>query len=164
MANPLFHRALCIKPRRVGEFKRWAIQSLSLHPSYNSKEDMKILACAAAVFVVAFVMPGCAFTIPHEMKLLDPSHRKSVNHPGKNIDAMRLACAETMLNMSPATEATEIDARVVTNGDLVVAEVDAVLPNLGLFSQSLGVTYFCEYREGFLTFGTWTRGLKGTQK
>lgn len=125
---------------------------------------MNILARAIAVLVVAFIMSGCAVTVPREMKLSDPTHRKSVDHPGKNIDAMRLACAETMLNASPATEATEIDARVLTTGDPVVTEVDAVLHNLGVFNQSLAVTFRCEYREGSFTFGTWTRGLTGGQK
>jgi hypothetical protein len=94
------------------------------------------------------------------MKLADPQNRKTVDSPGTNLDAIRLACAETMLNASPAIEATDINARVLSQGDLVVTEVDALLKNVGAFSQSLPVTYRCEYLKGHLASGVWTRGLK----
>ncbi|BEV72284.1 hypothetical protein THUN1379_17660 [Paludibacterium sp. THUN1379] len=103
---------------------------------------------------------GCAVTIPKEMKLADPHNRKTVDNPGTNLDAIRLACVETMLNASPATEAIDINVRVLSQGDLVVTEVDALLKYDGMFNQRLPVTYHCEYRNGRLASGVWTRGLK----
>lgn len=81
---------------------------------------MNIFTNFVVVFVAASIMSACAVTVPREMRLADPSHRKLVDHPGKNIDSIRLACAETMLNASPVTEATDIDVRVLSTGDLVV--------------------------------------------
>lgn len=119
-----------------------------------------ILATAIGLCLIS----GCANTVPREMKLADPHNRKTVDHPGKNLDSIRLACAETMLNASPAIEATEIEVRVLSQTDPVIIEVDAELKDVGMFNQSLPVTYRCEYKEGSLALGTWTRGLKGGSK
>jgi PBP1b-binding outer membrane lipoprotein LpoB len=120
------------------------------------KVSIRVMAVALGISFIA----GCAVTVPREMKLADPSNRKTVDHPGTNLDSIRLACAETMLNASPASEATDIDVRVLSQGEIVVTEVDAVLKNVGMLNTSLPVTYRCEYRNGELASGTWTRGLK----
>lgn len=116
-----------------------------------------------AIAGISFIS-GCATTVPREMKLADPNNRRTVDHPGMNVDAIRQACAETMLNASPATEANDIDTRVLSATDPAIIEVDATLKDVGMFNQNLQVTYRCEYREGSLTLGTWTRGLKGGEK
>lgn len=121
---------------------------------------MNVAVRAIAISLSVFAFAGCAVTVPKEMKLADPYNRKVVDNPGTNLNDISLACAETMINVSPATEATDIDVRVLSQGDLVVTEVDAVLKNVGAFNNNLPVTYRCEYRNGHLASGIWTRGLK----
>jgi len=65
-----------------------------------------------------------------------------------------------MLNASPATEATDIEVSVLSQGDIVVTEAKAILKSVGMFKQDLPVTYRCEYHNGKLASGVWTRGLK----
>jgi hypothetical protein len=120
---------------------------------------MKIFSHGFAATFIAFGICGCAITVPTHMTLSDPIHRKLIDNPGKDIDAMRRACAETMLNASPVAEASEIEARVEATGDQVIIGVDAVLENFGFFHTRRPVSYRCEYREGKLFSGRWTRGL-----
>jgi hypothetical protein len=121
---------------------------------------MKVASHAMIVALGISLLAGCAVTVPNEMTLSDPQNRKTVDNPGTNVDAIRLACAETMLNASPASEATDVNVRVLSQGDLVVTEVDAVLKNVGMFGRAMPVTYRCEYLKGRLASGAWTRGLK----
>lgn len=117
------------------------------------------------IAVVTFALSGCATTTPQEMKLADPLHRTIENHPGKNIDIIRLTCAKNMLNASPVSEATDIDVReLLPQGDAVIIEVKAVLKDFGIFRTDLPVTYRCEYRDGFFVHSTWVSGLKGDNK
>lgn len=121
---------------------------------------MKISIEVVTVTLGAFLLGACAITVPQEMKLSDPNNRKLVDHPGHNIDSMRLACAQSMLNASPATEAVDIQATVVSSKNPTIVNVDAVLLDVGFFKSALPVTYRCQYSDGYLTNTNWTRGLK----
>jgi hypothetical protein len=123
---------------------------------------MKPLFHPLLIIIISSMLASCATSVPNEMKLADPNNRKTINQPGTNIEAMRFACAETMLNASPATEASDIVVRVLSTSNPTIMEVDAILKNVGAFRGNLSVTYHCEYQNGSLTLGTWTRGLKGT--
>lgn len=121
---------------------------------------MNLMIRISAIAASAIFAAGCAVTVPTEMRLEDSNNRKLVDNPGTNLDSIRLACAESMLNASPANEATNIDSRIVSQGDIVVSEVNATLNNLGGFKQSLPVTFRCEYQRGKLISTSWTRGLE----
>lgn len=122
---------------------------------------MKLLSRIVLLSAAASFIAGCATTqVPREMKLADPSHRVLPDHPGDDVDAIKLACAKAMLNASPADEAKNIDVRVVSTGTMVAVDVDADLQMVGLFRQTLPVTFHCEYEKGWLRKTNWTRGLK----
>lgn len=106
------------------------------------------------------ILTGCAVTVPQEMKLADPVHRIADADPGTNLNAMRLACADTMLKYSPANEAFNIDSQPISQGETVTIEVNAVLKNVGMWREDLPITFRCEYQQGKLASTRWTRGLK----
>ena len=119
---------------------------------------MKSAAVIFATLVCVVAVAACSMTVPREMKLSYTGKRKVNDEPGTNIDNQRFACADRMLNLSPATEAKDVDAHVVSNGEPVIIEVDAVLKNFGNAGREMPVTYHCEYLGGALTLGKWTRG------
>lgn len=106
------------------------------------------------------ILTGCAVAVPQEMKLADPMHRIAEDHPGTNLNAMRLACADTMLKYSPAKEAFNIDSQPISQGEVVTVEVNAVLKNVGMWREDLPITFRCEYQQGKLASTRWTLGLK----
>ena len=106
--------------------------------------------------LVLLFLGGCAVEVPRQMALSNPHNRHTVDNPGTDVNAIRKACAETMLNASPAEAATNIDAKALSGGSVVTVTVDATL--LGQFGRD--ITYECVYTDGRLTSGRWTRGLK----
>jgi hypothetical protein len=120
---------------------------------------MRTVAAICTILICVLAVAACGTPVPTELRL-PASGRRSVNdQPGTEINAQRFACAERMLNLSPATQAREIDARVLSKGEPVVIEVDALLLDFGTYGRSLPVTYHCEYLGGTLTLGKWTRGV-----
>lgn len=116
--------------------------------------------CAKSLVVlVAAVLAACATTTPSEMTLQDPLHRRVEQEAGLTLEATVKRCAENMLNASPSDRAVEIHPRVISPNNPVVIEVDAVLPNVGMFHEQRFVTYRCEYSGKLMTRSFWTRGL-----
>lgn len=101
---------------------------------------------------------------PSELKLDRPENRVIASKPGKDMAAMEQACPLSMLNASPATEARNISERTLRTQDGVIIETDAELLNVsvGTTKKNVAATYRCEYRDGLLTLGIWTRGFVGT--
>jgi hypothetical protein len=112
-----------------------------------------------AVTLLACMLAACNASVPSRMTVSDTKKRRVDTEPGTSLSAQRYACADGMLNVSPVTEATDIDARVVATGDPVIIEVDAVLKNFGSFGHDQPVTYHCEYLGGSLTASRWVRGI-----
>ena len=77
---------------------------------------------------------------------------------------MERACPQSMLNASPASEARNISERILRTQDGVIIETDAELLNVsvGTTKRNVMATYRCEFRDGLLTLGIWTRGFVGT--
>lgn len=113
---------------------------------------------------IFLAVSACTTTVPKEMTLSDSNHRTIDDHPGNDLDDMRLACAEAMLNASLATKASNILDRVLSTTAPTIIEVDATLNDVGMFKQDLAVTYHCEFQDGHLTLNTWTKGLKDREK
>jgi hypothetical protein len=119
--------------------------------------SMSTALLAGAVICAA----GCATGVPSTLTVPDPQHRY------QNIDvAMTDAgtvrrCADNMLNASPANLATNVTTRAAGTGSNIVVDVGAILNNVGMFNESVPVTYRCTYRNGIMVHGTWTSGLKG---
>ncbi len=125
---------------------------------------MKIRLISGTPVLLLFLSVGAhAGDYPSEIKLDHPEQRMIVAQPGKTLAAMQSACAQSMLNQSPATEARDISEKILRTEDEVVIEVDADLVDVPLASgkKNLSATYRCEYRDGYLTLGIWTRGLVG---
>ncbi len=125
---------------------------------------MKHPHLAAAPALLLFLsLATQAADYPSELKLENPQMRSVVAQPGKALPAMQSACAQSMLNQSPATEARDIQEHFLRTEDEVVIEVDAELSGgtLPAGKKALPATYRCEYRDGYLTLGIWTRGLVG---
>lgn len=123
--------------------------------------DRHLAATPALLLFLSLAAQGAEY--PSELKLDHPDQRRVVAQPGKTLPAMQAACAETMLNQSPATMAQDIQEHFLRTEDEVVIEVDAELSGgtLPAGKKSLPATYRCEYRDGYLTLGIWTRGLVG---
>ncbi len=120
---------------------------------------MRTVATVCTILTCVLAVAACSAPIPTELKLAASGKRAINDQPGTEINAQRFACAERMLNLSPASQAKEIDARVLSKGEPVIIEVDAMLLNVGSYGRSLPVTYHCEYLGGALTLAKWTRGL-----
>ncbi len=118
---------------------------------------------SASLLLFALAASANAADYPSELKLDHPDHRAIVNKPGKDLEAMQEACPRSMLNNSPATEARNINERILRTYDGVIIETDAELLNVvvGSEKKNVPVTYRCEYRDGLLTLGIWTRGFIG---
>ena len=126
---------------------------------------MRNAAVFFAILIGAAAIAACSTgRIDREMKLSNPAKRSVNDEPGTNINAQRSACADRMLNLSPATEAKDVDVRVLSQDQPVVIEVDAVLLNFGSYGRERPVTYHCEYLGGALSLGKWTRGLTESGK
>lgn len=121
---------------------------------------MKLMS-AAVVALAVIGAAGCAISTPTTLTISDPQHRH------QNIDVALTdagtahRCADNMLNASPPNVATNVTTHVVGTGQNVVIDVGATLNDIGIFNQSLPVTYRCTYANGIMTLGTWTSGLKG---
>lgn len=123
----------------------------------NAPFSLAIMICAAAI-------AACSITVPSQMTLSNPNKRKTIDEPGTNIDSQRFACADRMLNLSPAVKAVDIETRVLSKDDPTIIEVDALLKNVGSSDHDLAVSYHCEYLGGALTLGKWTRGITSGSK
>ena len=107
-----------------------------------------------------------ADSYPTELTLAHPDQRQMSNPAGKSMEAMQAACPQSMLNIAPATQARNISERVLrygNNQDQTIIETDAELVNVpvGTEQKTIPVTFRCEFRDGLLTLGVWTRGLVG---
>ncbi len=124
---------------------------------------MQRLIWSTSLLLFAFTVSANAADYPSELKLDHPDHRAIVNKPGKDMEAMQEACPRSMLNNSPATEARNINERILRTQDGVIIETDAELVNVPIGSEkkNMAATYRCEYRDGLLTLGIWTRGFVG---
>jgi hypothetical protein len=120
---------------------------------------MRTVAAICTILIWVLGAAACSTPVPTELRLSSSGKRSVNDQPGTEINAQRFACADRMLNLSPASEAREIDARVLSKSETVVIEVDALLLNFGTYGRSLPVTYHCEYVGGALTLAKWTRGL-----
>lgn len=124
---------------------------------------MPRLTWSAALLFASFAFAAHAEGYPTELKLDHPDQRRLVSKPGKSLEAMQKACPVSLLNASPATEARNISEHILRLEDEVVIEVDADLQNVAVGNEhkTLPVTYRCEYRDGLMTLGIWTRGMVG---
>lgn len=115
------------------------------------------VGCAILLMVCA----GCAVITPSTLTVRDSQDRH------QNIDvAMTDAgtarrCADNMLNSSPANVATNVTTHITGTGPNIIVDVGAELQGVGLFNQSVPVTFRCTYTNGIMTHGTWTSGLRG---
>ena len=78
---------------------------------------MKALACVVIVALAACVASCSTVSgslASGHMRLKDPTHRQAPTPSGTSSDALRKACAETMLIASPAVEAKDITAVVAS--------------------------------------------------
>ncbi|NDU87283.1 MAG: hypothetical protein G3I09_03740 [Ferrovum sp.] len=102
-------------------------------------------------------------SIPSELTLEHPDHRHVANNPGLELDAMQAACPVSMVNASPGKAAKNIQERLLRTVDGVIIETDAEITGVpfGTGSTSIPATYRCEYRDGQLVLGIWTKGLIG---
>lgn len=125
---------------------------------------MKTAAVFFAIVFCIVTVAACSAPVPRELKLSYSGKRKINDEPGTDINAQRFACAERMLNLSPATELRDIDAKVVSTDSPVIIEVNAVLRNFDGAGSELPATYRCEYLGGNLSLGKWTRGLTQSSK
>ncbi|WP_297505124.1 hypothetical protein [Ferrovum sp.] len=100
---------------------------------------------------------------PDELKLAHPGQREIANKPGLELEAMQAACPVSMLNASPGNAAKNIHERILRTEDGVIIETDADLTGVpfGTGSTTIPATYRCEYRDGQLVLGIWSKGLIG---
>ena len=124
---------------------------------------MPRLTWIAALLSASFAIVAHAEGLPTELKLDHPDQRRMAATPGKTLEAMQRACPVSLLNAAPATEAHNITEHILRQEDEVVIEVDAELSNVAVGNEhkTLPVTYRCEYRDGLMTVGVWTRGMVG---
>jgi hypothetical protein len=110
---------------------------------------------------LALACAGCTVSTPSTLTVPDPQIRH------QNIDvAMTDAgtarrCAENMLNASPANVATNVTTRITGTGSNVIVDVGAELQDVGMFNETVPVTFRCTYTNGIMSHGTWTSGLRG---
>ena len=119
----------------------------------------------------AWIMPSLllvavsanAADYPTILTLEHPEQRLMAARPGKSLEAMQKACPQSMLNSAPATEARNISERILRTQDGVIIETDADLLNVpvGDTKKTVAATFRCEYRDGLLTLGIWTKGFVG---
>ena len=119
----------------------------------------------------AWIMPSLllvavsahAADYPTTLTLEHPEQRLMAARPGKSLEAMQKACPQSMLNSAPATEARNISERILRTQDGVIIETDADLLNVpvGDTKKTVAATFRCEYRDGLLTLGIWTKGFVG---
>jgi hypothetical protein len=124
---------------------------------------MKALIIAGAT-LISLSLAGCATTsgslASGHMKLTDPSHRQATPAKDTSSNELRRACADMMLNSSPAVEAKDIQA-VVTSQSATGATVDVratLLPTTPMGTDR-PVAYRCVYQGTKLINAKWTAGL-----
>lgn len=124
---------------------------------------MKRFAWSTPLLFFVFAVSAHATDYPTEIKLENPDHRTIASKPGKSLEAMQKACPQSMLNSAPATQAKNISERILRTQDGVIIETEAELLNVpvGDGKKNVAATYRCEYRDGLLTLGIWTRGFVG---
>lgn len=125
---------------------------------------MQQLSWISIMLLATFASAAHAEGYPSELKLEHPESRVIASKPGMELEAMEQACPLSMLNASPVTEARNISERILRTQDGVIIETDAELLNVpvGTTKRNVAATYRCEYRDGLLTLGIWTRGFVGT--
>ena len=124
---------------------------------------MKQFAWITPSLLLVVAVSAHAADYPTALTLDHPEQRLIAAHPGKSLEAMQQACPQSMLNSAPATEARNISERILRTQDGVIIETDAELLNVpvGDAKKNVAATYRCEYRDGLLTLGIWTKGFVG---
>ncbi|KXW58238.1 hypothetical protein [Ferrovum myxofaciens] len=116
-----------------------------------------------ALLMAAPLMAQANDSYPDELKLEHPAQREIANKPGLELEAMQAACPVSMLNASPGNAAKNIHERILRTMDGVIIETDADLTGVpfGTGTTTIPATYRCEYRDGQLVLGIWSKGLIG---
>lgn len=120
---------------------------------------MKSTAACCAFLIM--LCAGCAMSTPSTLTVRDPQNRRQNTDVAMTDAGTARRCADNMLNASPVNVATNVTTHVTGTGPNVVVDVGGVLQGVGMFNQSLPVTFRCTYTNGVMTHGTWTSGLKG---
>lgn len=94
------------------------------------------------------VCSGCAVSAPSVLTLSVPQNRHQKIDVAMNDAGTARRCADNMLNASPATFATNVTTHITGTGPNVIVDVRAELHGVGLFNQSVAVTFRCTYTNG----------------
>lgn len=113
------------------------------------------------MIMVLGILSGCATSVvPTELVLKDPQHRVLEDNVAMDVQSVRIACAKSMLSASPGYRARNIETRVISTGEIITVEVDAVIEMNMEWNREREVTFNCSYKGGHIYQTHWTRGLK----
>lgn len=108
---------------------------------------------------IVIACAGCTTHVPSTLTVKDSVHR-NLNHKVAWTDTgTSLRCAENMLNASPADSAESITYTMKGTGENATVNVDATLIDVGFWKSPLPVSYRCEYVNGWMVNGKFTKGL-----